>query len=132
MKKIIVGILFVLATSSFALEALKDIKIKESIACKETYIVKKGKDIEIVKCTYTSTRSIKSDRIIRFDWTYKPLKVNLSLKNDTRTSVKEMPIHHETVYDYRFLEGRKNGEWTIKVHDSLKNIEVKTGFSIIN
>jgi len=49
---------------------------------------------------------------------------------DDRERVFEVPPYYGSVYDYRYLPGRENGEWTVEVIDLDTNESVKTTIKI--
>jgi hypothetical protein len=62
-----------------------------------------------ITCKYTQS-TIKEDRKITMDWVEPSGVVS-------RHKVLSIPANHISVYDYRYLNGRTTGEWTIKVTD---------------
>ena len=72
-------------------------------------------DENSIICKYTHER-IQKDKMVIFNW-IEP--------NGETTRVRSMiiPAGHGSVYDYRYVNGRAKGKWTLKVVDSNKSFE---------
>jgi len=72
-------------------------------------------DENSIICKYTHER-LQKDKMVIFNW-IEP--------NGETTRVRSMiiPAGHGSVYDYRYVNGRVKGKWTLKVVDSNKSFQ---------
>jgi hypothetical protein len=75
------------------------------------------KDEDSIICKYSHKR-INSDKIVKFQW-IEPNGV-ISRQRDML-----IPAGHGSVYDYRYKNGRTQGEWTFKVLDNSQEFSTK-------
>jgi len=80
---------------------------------------------ERIYCTYHLDRSDNQNgKSVEFYW------ISPQSPKDDRIRHFDIPPRHGFVYDYRFLPGRINGEWHVKVIDLDTNQSVETTFKI--
>jgi len=80
---------------------------------------------ERIYCTYHLDRSDNQNgKSVEFHW-ISPLS-----PKDDRISHFDIPPRYGSVYDYRFLPGRVQGKWHVKVIDLDTNESVETIFNI--
>ena len=77
-------------------------------------------DEDSIVCKYTHLRA-DMDHKISIQWIEPDGTI-------TRQRDMNIPAHHGSVYDYRYIAGRTKGLWTFKVIDD--NQEYKTNFTI--
>ena len=78
-----------------------------------------------VVCTYFSDRSDSdSDVVLKFHW------ISPKSPLDDRTREINIPPYYGSSYDYRFIPGRIQGHWIVKVTIKDTNESVQTYFDI--
>jgi hypothetical protein len=88
--------------------------VKNSVDC---IIIK---DENSIICKYIHNR-INYDKKVIFKW-IEPNKIL------SRQRVLDIPLGHGSVYDFRYINGRAKGQWTLEVIDDNKTY--KTNFII--
>jgi len=74
-------------------------------------------DENSIICKYINTRSTE-DKNITFEWIDPSGELS-------RTRDMMVPSGHGSVYDFRYIEGRQKGIWTLKVSDGKDTLETK-------
>ncbi len=106
MKKIV----FLIVFSFFSLFASEEIEI-ESVDC---VILK---DENSIICKYIQDR-VEFEKKVIIEW--------IDPENElSRSREMIIPAGHGSVYDFRYIDGRKKGIWTFKVTDQDKVYETK-------
>ncbi len=77
-------------------------------------------DENSIICKYIHKR-VSYEKTVIFDW----IEPNGEI---TRTRELTIPAGHGSVYDFRYIKGRTQGIWTLKVRD--EQDEFKTNFTI--
>jgi hypothetical protein len=75
------------------------------------------KDENSIICKYSHTR-IQKDKVVIFSW-FKPNG------NISRVRSMVIPAGHGSVYDYRYINGREQGRWIVKIVDSNKSFQTE-------
>ncbi len=74
-------------------------------------------DENSIICKYNNTR-FETESTVIFNWIEPSGEI-------TRSRKMFIPVGHVSVYDFRFLFGRKKGEWTLQVEDLNNTFETK-------
>lgn len=78
-----------------------------------------------ITCTYFLDRSDNiKDITIRFEW------ISPTNPNDNRVKEIVIPSNYGLVYDYRFTQGRADGNWIVKVTNLDSNQTTQTSFDL--
>jgi len=79
-----------------------------------------------IYCTYHLDRSDNQNgKSVEFHW------ISPTSPKDDRIRHFNIPPLYGSIYDYRFLTGRTEGKWRVKVTDLDTNKSVETTFNII-
>jgi hypothetical protein len=80
---------------------------------------------ERIYCIYSLDRSDNQNgKNVKFHW------ISPASSEDDRIRHFQIPPRYGSVYDYRFLPGRAEGRWHVKVIDLETNETVETTFDI--
>jgi len=104
MKKIIISVLF-LSITLFA----------QNVTSEADCLILE--DENSIICKYVHDR-MDVDKNITFEWVDPNGEIS-------RTREMIVPANHGSVYDFRYMDGRKKGTWSFKVFDGKKTLETK-------